>query len=110
MRKRKRGMDLMTSTVKQLEVKVYSTATCPNCIVLKSMLKKEAIEFSEVNMASPAGLTDLRMAGVFTMSAPVLQIGNSYYSNLSTEKGLNISYVNELLTKHDLISSMDRVG
>jgi predicted DsbA family dithiol-disulfide isomerase len=45
MRTRKRGMDLMTSTVKQIEVKVYSTATCPNCTVLKSMLKKEAIEF-----------------------------------------------------------------
>ena len=42
-------MDLMTNTVKQIEVKVYSTATCPNCTVLKSMLKKEAIEFSEVN-------------------------------------------------------------
>ena len=42
MRKRKRGMDLMTSTVKQIEVKVYSTVTCPNCTVLKSMLKKEA--------------------------------------------------------------------
>jgi glutaredoxin len=98
MRKKKRGMDLMTSTVKQIEVKVYSTATCPNCTVLKAMLKTEAIEFSEVNMASPAGLTDLRMAGVFTMSAPVLQIG------------LNISYMNELLTKHCLISSMGRVG
>jgi len=39
----------MTNTVKQIEVKVYSTATCPNCTVLKGILKKEAIEFIEVN-------------------------------------------------------------
>ena len=32
-------------------------------------------------MATPAALTELRMNGVFTMSAPVLQIGNSYYTH-----------------------------
>ncbi len=31
-------------------------------------------------MATPAALTELRMNGVFTMSAPVLQIGNRFYT------------------------------
>lgn len=86
-----------------MKVIVYSTPTCPNCVVLKELLKKAAIEFAEVNMASPAGLTELRMNGVFAMSAPVLQIDGSFYPRLSTEKGLNAGYVSGLLLKHGLV-------
>jgi hypothetical protein len=38
-------------------------------------------------MATPAALTELRMNGVFTMAAPVLQIGNKFhtYNELFTQ-------------------------
>jgi hypothetical protein len=31
-------------------------------------------------MATPAALTELRMNGVFTMSAPVLQVGSRFFT------------------------------
>ena len=62
------------------DILIYSTSNCPNCRVLKQLLDKKSIQYKEVDMATPAALTELRMNGVFTMSAPVLQIGNSFYT------------------------------
>ena len=87
------------------KVVVYSTPTCPNCMVLKSLLKEKGIQFSEMNMSTPAGLTELRINGIFAMSAPVLQIDDQFYQGLSNEKGLNVDHVNGLLLKHGLAGS-----
>jgi glutaredoxin len=62
------------------DINIYSTSNCPNCRVLKQLLEKKNIQFNEVDMATPAALTELRMNGVFTMSAPVLQIGGRFYT------------------------------
>ena len=62
------------------EINIYSTSNCPNCRVLKQLLEKKNIQFSEVDMGTPVALTELRMNGVFTMSAPVLQIGGKYFT------------------------------
>ncbi len=62
------------------EINIYSTSNCPNCRVLKQLLEKKNIQFNEVDMGTPAALTELRMNGVFTMSAPVLQIGGKYFT------------------------------
>ncbi len=62
------------------DINIYSTINCPNCRVLKQLLEKKNIQFNEVDMSTPAALTELRMNGVFTMSAPVLQIGGRFYT------------------------------
>ncbi len=62
------------------KVLVYSTKSCPNCKILKQLLEKENVQYKEMNMASPEGLTELRMNSVFIMAAPVLQIGNKFYT------------------------------
>ena len=62
------------------EINIYSSANCPNCRVLKQILEKKNVRFNEVDMGTPAALTELRMNGVFTMSAPVLQIGGKYFT------------------------------
>ena len=62
------------------DINIYSTSNCPNCRVLKQLLDKKNIQFNEVDMSTPAALTELRMNGVFTMSAPVLQIGGRFYT------------------------------
>ncbi len=60
---------------------VYSTRSCPNCRVLKQFLESKKVQFTEVDMATPAALTELRMNGVFTMAAPVLQMGKKFHTN-----------------------------
>ena len=59
---------------------VYSTETCPRCEQLKKILKGWGVQFKNVNMATPEALTELRVNGVFTLSAPVLQAGDNFYT------------------------------
>lgn len=62
------------------EIKIYSTVNCPNCRVLKQFLETRNLQYKEVDMATPAALTELHMNGVFTMSAPVLQVGSRFFT------------------------------
>ncbi len=59
---------------------VYSTETCPRCEQLKNVLKEWKIEFQETDMATPEALTELRINGVFTLTAPVLQVDDEFYT------------------------------
>jgi glutaredoxin len=79
---------------------IYSTRNCPNCRVLKQFLVSKNVPFDEVDMATPAALTELRMNGVFTMAAPVLQIGNKFhtYSELFTQDRINHSMLESILS------------
>ncbi len=81
------------------EVKVYTTKTCPRCEQLKGLLKSHNIEYEEVEMATPEALTELRMRGVFTISAPVLQIDDSFITSndLFDENGVRLDKVLDLL-------------
>jgi glutaredoxin len=63
-----------------LNYRVYSTKTCPKCEQLKKALKSAGIQFENLDMATPEALTELRVSGVFTLSAPVLQAGESFYT------------------------------
>lgn len=44
------------------------------------MLKDSGIAYSEADMATPEALTELTMNNVFTMSAPVLQVRDRFYT------------------------------
>ncbi|MHC1581928.1 MAG: glutaredoxin family protein [Candidatus Syntropharchaeia archaeon] len=59
-------------------VRIYTTPTCPNCEKVKNLLRSRRIHYEEVNMTTPEALTELRMNNVFTMSAPVLCIGDVF--------------------------------
>lgn len=63
-------------------IKVYTLNKCPNCDKLKRLLHKISATYEEVNMASPAAMTELVMNNVYTASAPVLQIDKSFYLNI----------------------------
>lgn len=62
------------------KISVYSTKLCPNCKMLKQLLGQENIQYKDIDMATPIGLTELRINSIFTMSAPVLQIDNKFYT------------------------------
>jgi len=63
-----------------LKYVVYTTADCPRCEQVKRVLKSWGVEFETVDMASAEALTELRVNGVFTLSAPVLQAGDDFYT------------------------------
>jgi glutaredoxin len=59
---------------------IYSTKTCPKCEQLKKTLKGWGADFEAIDMGTPEALTELRVNGVFTLAAPVLQIGDKFYT------------------------------
>jgi glutaredoxin len=64
----------------QLVYKIYSTKSCPKCEQLKAALVKAGIAFENIDMSTPEALTELRINGVFTLSAPVLQEEDNFYT------------------------------
>lgn len=59
---------------------LYSKKNCPNCEILKQLLKRENIEYKIININTPEALTELYKNSVYAMSAPVLQIENKFYT------------------------------
>jgi glutaredoxin len=60
---------------------VYSTQSCPRCEQLKAALKKMDIKYQDEDMSTPEALTELRINGVFTLSAPVLQADEKFFTS-----------------------------
>ncbi|AET63783.1 glutaredoxin family protein [Methanothrix harundinacea] len=63
-----------------LKYVVYTTADCPRCEQVKRVLAGWGAEFDTVDMATAEALTELRVNGVFTLSAPVLMAGEEFYT------------------------------
>jgi len=63
-----------------LQYRVYSTKSCPRCEQLKAALEEAGISFENLDMATPEALTELRINGVFALSAPVLQVEERFYT------------------------------
>ena len=57
---------------------VYTTERCPKCNKLKKFLESNSVQFEVADMATPEALTELRFNGVFTVTAPVLQIDDTF--------------------------------
>ncbi len=70
--------------------RVYSTKSCPKCEQLKAALGKAGISFENLDMATPEALTELRINGVFTLSAPVLQAEEKFYTVEDLFQGENL--------------------
>ncbi|MHC1635545.1 MAG: glutaredoxin family protein [Candidatus Methanospirareceae archaeon] len=84
-----------------MEIKVYSTKNCPNCIKLKKFLQEEGVAYEEVDMGTAEALTELRMGGVFTLTAPVLQIGSVFltYNDLFNGEQLKKERIKEVISR-----------
>jgi len=75
-------------------IRVYNMADCPRCRTLEARLETFGFDFETMYMPSAEGMTELRMAGVFTLSAPVLQIDDRFYEmeDLFDEFALKVGF------------------
>jgi len=69
---------------------IYSLEVCPKCRRLKAFFEAKCIEYEETNMQTPEAMTELRCNGVFTISAPVLQVGAIFLTVKEMFKGNDI--------------------
>ena len=79
-----------------LNYRVYSTKSCPKCEQLKAALVEAGISFENLDMASPEALTELRINGVFALSAPVLQVEDKFYTVQELFSGENLRNLDEI--------------
>ena len=53
-------------------LKLFTTPTCPQCQRVKALLTKTGIDFEQIDLATPAGLTELRTLDIWELQAPIL--------------------------------------
>ncbi|MCL7410198.1 MAG: glutaredoxin [Methanosarcinaceae archaeon] len=78
---------------------IYTTQTCPKCELLKKVLKSNNVSFDVADMSTAESLTELRVNGVFTVTAPVLQIGDNFleYEALFNGAEVNLDTLSDIL-------------
>ncbi|QSZ66875.1 glutaredoxin family protein [Methanofollis aquaemaris] len=60
---------------------VYTLEFCPNCDLLKAYLAEKGYPYEEQDMSSAESLTEMRVNGVFVNEAPVLRLGDDFYTS-----------------------------
>jgi glutaredoxin len=69
------------------KIVVYTTERCPKCNKLKQFLKTNSVDFEVADMSTPEALTELRFNGVFTVTAPVLQVDDTFLTHVEIFNG-----------------------
>jgi glutaredoxin-like YruB-family protein len=59
-----------------MKVKVYSTPTCLWCVKAKDFLKKNKIDFTEINVAADHDAAEEMIEKSGQISVPVIEIGD----------------------------------
>ena len=62
----------------QKNIIIYTLPVCPNCHVLLRFLMKNNLSFNECDLDSPKSRTTLLINGIFTTTAPVLQVDDRF--------------------------------
>jgi len=57
-----------------MQIKIYSTPTCPHCVTAKEYLKEKNIEFKEVNVAIDQKAAEEMIQKTNQMGVPVIII------------------------------------
>ena len=78
---------------------IYTTERCPKCNKLKNFLEAHSVAFEVADMSTPEALTELRFNGVFTVTAPVLQINDTFFTHEELFSGgeVNPEKIQEIL-------------
>ena len=68
------------------KIKVYSTPTCPYCVMAKDFLKKKGVKFEDIDVSEDeeAGEELVKKTGQY--GVPVIEIGNDLVIGFDKEK------------------------
>ncbi len=77
------------------EVVVYTSSSCQKCLALKEWLKAANAHFEERSLENVDVMTDLVMRNVVVLSAPVIEVKKTIYTEDQFFEGNSLS-VNRL--------------
>lgn len=78
-------------------IRIFSTENCPKCKMLKERIRLLCESYEEWNMATPDAMTELYTNGVFTISAPILQVDDKFYTTNDLFDGNNLKDLKKIL-------------
>jgi glutaredoxin 3 len=59
-----------------MEVKIYTTSTCPYCTMAKDFLKENKIQYTEIDVGRDREKADEMIKKSGQMAVPVIEIGD----------------------------------
>jgi glutaredoxin 3 len=62
------------------KITIFTLPHCPNCERIMKLLDDDMHTYLVRSMEDPEALADLRFGGCFEVEAPIIQIGNNYYT------------------------------
>lgn len=77
-----------------MNIKIYSTPTCPYCKLVKDYFKEKGIKFSDIDVASDAAAANEMVKASGQMGVPVIDIDGEIIV------GWNKSALEEAIAKH----------
>ncbi len=77
-----------------MNIKIYSTPTCPYCKLVKDYLKEKSIHFTDIDVGSDAAAANEMVKTSGQMGVPVIDIDGEIIV------GWNKSALEEALAKH----------
>jgi len=85
------------------KIVVYTTSGCHKCSLLKDWLKTSNRSFEERTLEDVDVMTELVMRNIVVLSAPVLEVGDSVYSETQFFDGntLAVGRLQEILEGND---------
>lgn len=63
--------------MKKFDIKIYSTPTCPYCIMTKDYFKKAGIEFENIDVSTDQAKAQEMVEKTGQMGVPVIEIDNN---------------------------------
>ena len=82
------------------KVKIYTREKCIGCRLLKLLLQKFGIEYTEIDMTNSEAIEYLRRNNINNASAPILQIDKDFYADIDMENKIaDILKIHGLLQK-----------
>lgn len=71
-------------------IKVYSTESCPHCIMAKDFLKEKNIDFIDIDVSADRGAAEEMIEKSGQMGVPVILIGEEVIVGFDKEKLIEI--------------------
>jgi glutaredoxin 3 len=68
-----------------VDVKVYSTPTCPYCHMAKSYLKEKSVAFTDVDVAADQDAAKMMVEKTGQMGVPVIEINGKFIVGFDKE-------------------------
>ncbi|MFH1506133.1 MAG: glutaredoxin domain-containing protein [archaeon] len=69
-----------------MKAKVYSTPTCPFCVMVKDWLKEKNIEFEDINVAENQDAAKYMIEKTNQRGVPVIEIGDEFVVGFNKPK------------------------